>query len=438
MLWLSLQVSMEASVVAGFRLALCVVVLGSIFAGSALAQSTAVIVPGAVAEGTTPAAPVKPLDIQDTDYPIESLLTNEEGKIQLNLIVSARGQVTAARVLTPTKLTRLEQQAANIARTRWQFSPAMRDGEGVAAQVNVDVNWKLPLEPVYEYQMLAEDRPLKGQAADLKLPVPANSHAMVPDDYPRGAQVLGRRGVVILRYMVLEDGSVGDVAVIHKAFPSLDEAAVKVVKGRWKFQPAQLNGKPIRFWQYANLVFPFRFDAFGDKICTSEPILSESGSVDNISYRYRVAPDGSISEVILATRSGWMRMSAELVQQFGQRLKFRSALIENRPAICWLGDVFPLSSRSNSSNAEPVALTPHTSPYPQTSSWFREEGVVKFRYFVREDGTVGDVEVVESSGHKRLDDATIKEAKTWRFRPALRDGKPTGVWVDETQTFRLN
>lgn len=286
--------------ISGHRLGFLAAGLATFIAFPAFAQSTALIVEGAVAEGTTPAAPVKPLDILDTDYPLESLLANEEGKIQLNLIVNARGQVTAARVLTPTKLTRLEQQAANVARTRWQFTPAMRDGEGVAAQVNVDVDWKLPLEPVYEYQMLAEDLPPKGARVDFKPAVPTTSHSLSEVDYPSGAIITGRSGVVIFRFLVQEDGAVGDVKVVHSAFPSLDQAAIKAVKERWKFAPATLNGNPIPTWQYGKFIFQLGRQRFGDLICTSEPNLTSYGT-DDSSYTYRVAQDGSIADIIVGT-----------------------------------------------------------------------------------------------------------------------------------------
>lgn len=115
-----------------------------------------------------------------------------------------------------------------------------------------------------------------------------------------------------------------------------------------------------------------------------------------------------------------MRMSTPLVQQLGQQLKFQTASMDNRPAICWLSGTF-------SPNVDPMALTPHVIRMGSYKAFER----LRFRYFVREDGTVGDVDVVESSGNKQIDDTAITTVKGWHFRPALRDGKAAGVWLYE-------
>ncbi len=58
---------------------------------------------------------------------------------------------------------------------------------------------------------------------------------------------------------------------------------------------------------------------------------------------------------------------------------------------------------------------------------------VRLRLLVREDGRVGQVDIVISSGRPELDAAAGSAARAWRFAPARRDGHPIAstvlIWV---------
>lgn len=57
------------------------------------------------------------------------------------------------------------------------------------------------------------------------------------------------------------------------------------------------------------------------------------------------------------------------------------------------------------------------------------EGRVGLRILVHADGSVGDVEVVQSSGNSFLDAAAVREVARWKFAPATRDGQPIDAWA---------
>jgi len=57
------------------------------------------------------------------------------------------------------------------------------------------------------------------------------------------------------------------------------------------------------------------------------------------------------------------------------------------------------------------------------------EGRVGLKILVRADGSVGGVEVAQSSGRSFLDLAAIREASRWKFTPATRDGEPIDAWA---------
>ena len=56
------------------------------------------------------------------------------------------------------------------------------------------------------------------------------------------------------------------------------------------------------------------------------------------------------------------------------------------------------------------------------SKRMNEQGKVVLRVELGEDGRVANAEVKTSSGYRRLDDAALNTVKTWRCKPAMRNG----------------
>ena len=76
--------------------------------------------------------------------------------------------------------------------------------------------------------------------------------------------------------------------------------------------------------------------------------------------------------------------------------------------------------------------------YPSASRAAEEEGVARVSYIVGEDGRVSACEIVQSSGFKRLDDATCNIImRRFRFNPATRDGKPVAERKTQPVRWRL-
>lgn len=66
------------------------------------------------------------------------------------------------------------------------------------------------------------------------------------------------------------------------------------------------------------------------------------------------------------------------------------------------------------------------------------EGTVLLSIYILADGRVGEVKLNRSSGHTKLDESAMREAKRWRFVPGTSDGKPMAMWKQVPVTFRLN
>ncbi|MCC7548249.1 MAG: energy transducer TonB [Burkholderiales bacterium] len=67
--------------------------------------------------------------------------------------------------------------------------------------------------------------------------------------------------------------------------------------------------------------------------------------------------------------------------------------------------------------------------YPLVSRRMGEEGLVMLRVFVTSSGEPTQVELKESCGFPRLDQAAQDVVKSWRFVPARRGESPVDAWV---------
>jgi len=56
--------------------------------------------------------------------------------------------------------------------------------------------------------------------------------------------------------------------------------------------------------------------------------------------------------------------------------------------------------------------------------------------YVARDGTVGATRVLTSSGYDVFDGAATQVAEAMVFEPALRDGEPLAVWVNQAVHFK--
>ena len=75
--------------------------------------------------------------------------------------------------------------------------------------------------------------------------------------------------------------------------------------------------------------------------------------------------------------------------------------------------------------------------YPDGARQRREQGNVELEIRVEDDGSVGEVRVVSSSGFVELDDAAVRAARAARFSPAKSGGSAVASTARLTLTFRL-
>jgi TonB family protein len=111
-----------------------------------------------------------------------------------------------------------------------------------------------------------------------------------------------------------------------------------------------------------------------------------------------------------------------------------------------------LSTVIDARNSPPGFLAPKAAEprdvsmakYARESFLDGEEGVVGLRLRVRQDGSVSDIQLTQSSGSARLDQAAQDLVKDWRYQPATISGSPVEamisveiIWALQTLAFNL-
>jgi protein TonB len=76
--------------------------------------------------------------------------------------------------------------------------------------------------------------------------------------------------------------------------------------------------------------------------------------------------------------------------------------------------------------------------YPEMARMAGVEGTATLWVYVKPDGTVGDVQLYNSSGVASLDDAALAAAPRTRWVPASNNGIPVGVWTTLQYRFTLS
>lgn len=82
-------------------------------------------------------------------------------------------------------------------------------------------------------------------------------------------------------------------------------------------------------------------------------------------------------------------------------------------------------------------LEPPAPVYPRASRRLNEAGLVVVRVFVDVDGLPRQVQVLQSSGFVRLDEAAVEGVRQARFKPWRQDGRAAAGWARIPIPFEL-
>jgi len=316
--------------------AACFVVLPSY----AFAQTSSVTIPPQTAGGEMLPKPLKPLEIPDFEYPLEPLLANQEGEVSLNLLIDSMGQVAYAQITKFSDSGPLNRSAARIAKANWRFEPGKKEGQPSLSALKVDVAWKLPLRRADEIYAQMMGLPVANKSIVYPKPL-GETHRMFTGDYPLPSLQKGEQGEVALHVQVLDTGAVGEVQIVDSSgFEGLDKAAAAAIKARFKYEAGMIDGMPATIWTDQLISFYITSGPLRGRprFCHSRPILGSSSRVNSdgsggaipVSQWFHLIRDGSIDDVLLQTREGWMHASPAYVRSV-------SAAARNAPSVDVVG-----------------------------------------------------------------------------------------------------
>ncbi len=90
------------------------------------------------------------------------------------------------------------------------------------------------------------------------------------------------------------------------------------------------------------------------------------------------------------------------------------------------------------SSAKPEYGKNRKPEYPLVARRRGYEGEVVFNVQVLDDGKVGNLEIVKTSGYSVLDNSALDALRKWKFVPGKYNGKFVPSWVKVPIQFRLN
>lgn len=84
-----------------------------------------------------------------------------------------------------------------------------------------------------------------------------------------------------------------------------------------------------------------------------------------------------------------------------------------------------------------LVSSPKTIAYPRWAMRQGWQGKVSIALEILRDGRVGRTKIMQSSGYRLLDQTAAKAVHTWRFHPAIQNGRPTVTCIQIPIVFQL-
>jgi TonB family protein len=181
-----------------------------------------------------------PLAMTWQDYPLLSVALNEQGSVILDFLVRPDGSITDVKVSRSSGFARLDGAAVDAATQRWRFDPVLQDEKPIACRAKVAVVWKLQQSP---------DELAREGFALVHLDA---------SDFPSGSPALKEKGAAAVMVLVDQNGIVRSARCTQSSGSiDLDSIVLDAArKGKWRYVPAQVGGKPVTSLMGLVVVWP--------------------------------------------------------------------------------------------------------------------------------------------------------------------------------------
>ncbi len=175
-----------------------------------------------------------------------------------------------------------------------------------------------------------------------------------------------------------------------------------------------------------------------------------------------VTPMASVANMAMTTRSsskGSMILRLNLRDQLVDEMRWESeqkirtdatgsfkvtSEVESSTVVKMTAEVLEWGERrpesplaSNGATTDPELIVRVNPQYPSRALSRGIQGATTLRLQVGADGSVGDIEILQSAGDASLDNAARAAVAKWKFKPALQNGQPVASSSVQRVTFRL-
>jgi TonB family protein len=168
---------------------------------------------------------------QEPEYSQEARIAKLEGAVMLAVVVGEDGRARNLRVVKPLGLG-LDENAVTAV-SRWRFAPGTKAGEAVAVQAQIEVNFRLLLDPREWRLARASFRVPPGASRPMLLHAQYGPAAGRPED-----------ASVRIAFDVDAQGIPGNIQVEESSDPKWNDEVIALIR-EWRFQAALDNGTAV-------------------------------------------------------------------------------------------------------------------------------------------------------------------------------------------------
>jgi TonB family protein len=293
---------------------------------------------------------------------------------------------------------------------------------------------------------------------------PVVAHRVEPEYSPE-ARAAGLEGNLTLYVEVETDGRPANVRVIQGLGMGLDENAMTAVL-QWRFEPAMVSGAPTKIAQSVEL--PFRLNPGGvwrvlhtayavarEDSYSVEPIEKPvliaykhpqdeacGASGDLVVLQIEVNRQGEPSAIRIVHASSAAAGSA--VSAAAEAWKFQSPLGGGQPRVasatltleCGPETPSRSVSRVGGGVVAPKLTSKVEAEYSAAARIEKHQGTVTVILQIDSSGFASRMQVYRMVG-QGLDANAMEAIRAWRFKPAMKDGKPVAVESRIEVSFRI-
>jgi TonB family protein len=209
-------------------------------------------------------APQFPGDIKkwlgiNIKYPEDARKNNIEGTVFLSFIIEKDGSVSGVSVLRSVNSS-LDNEAKRVIALMPKWTPGIQEGKPVRVQYRLPIRFELKnneLKPNNPDSLYSTDNNYRLLQEKPRFPGDVFKWLAGNLKYPEDARKNNIQGTVYVKFIIENDGSVTNAAVIASVVggDSLDKEALRVVNSMPNWIPAQQDGHPVR----TEYTLPIRF-----------------------------------------------------------------------------------------------------------------------------------------------------------------------------------